>query len=167
MIDIDLLIVTDRYNRLFLNMPDILLCHNNRRLFDDSEDQFKPVWATVFGFRKSAMAQDFFELVGRIERNWHYYRKIFGLVHTEYRNDYAFAMAELIINGHSQAKHTRMPWSLLTIDAAVDKIDIGSDWMVVRHTHGADILPRVDLHVMSKAWLQSSKLDEFIEKAMA
>jgi hypothetical protein len=58
-----------------------------------------------------------------------------------------------------------MPWGITTVDAPVQQIDINQDWMVVRTEHGADILPRQDLHVQSKTWLQSASFDQFINKA--
>jgi hypothetical protein len=91
--------------------------------------------------------------------------KFFGILQSNFRNDMAFAMAEKILHGYTLPEYTRMPWGITTVDAPVQQIDINQDWMVVRTEHGADVLPRQDLHVQSKAWLQSSGFDQFLSKA--
>jgi hypothetical protein len=162
-IDIDLLVMTDRLLRLFDHLQDYQLCHHNTTLFTQDAVSFAPVWATVFAFEKTPAAKDFFELVGRIQRNWNYYRMLFGIVQIEFRNDYAFAMAEIILGGHTRTQQSRMPWGITTVDAPVDNIEWVNDWLVVRTADTARVLPRCDLHVMSKAWLQTPALDVLIQ----
>lgn len=167
-IDVDYLVLTPRLNLLFDTPQDLVLCHNNTFLYNpvESKNQLDPVWATVFYFTKTEKSQAFFYLVGKIQRNWEYYRILFSLSQKQFRNDYAFAMAELIINGYGFNKATRMPLSLLTVDKTPEQIDLGKDWLVIRDSDKANILPRQDLHVMSKSWLQSKHLSELISKAM-
>lgn len=165
-IDIDLLVMTDRLLKLFDNLQDYQLCHSNNTLFTQDHNSFAPVWATVFAFEKTPAAEDFFGLVGRIQRNWNYYRTLFGIVQLEFRNDYAFAMAEIILGGHSRPQHTRMPWGITTVDTPITNIEWSGEWLVVRTEETARVLPRCDLHVMSKAWLQTSALDLLIQGAM-
>lgn len=168
-IDADYLVTTNKLNLLFHSSSDLVLCHNNHMMYDKTYAPFglQPVWATVFFFRKSVTTRNFFDLVGRIQRNYGYYRFLFGILQPTFRNDMAFAMAEKIINGYTLPQHTRMPWGITTVDAKVNTIDIDQNWMVVRTDTGADILPRQDLHVQSKQWLQSSDFDQFLNKAMA
>lgn len=162
-VDIDLLITTNRLVSLFDYPGDYLLCHNNTQLSGETVQDI--VWATVFMFRKTPASKQFFELVGRIQRNWDYYKVLFGLKIGNFRNDYAFAIAERILGGHTQPLHTRMPFGITTVDYPIKSIDINDSWMVVRNEDNASILPRTDLHVMSKAWLQSPALDKFIKDA--
>ena len=104
--------------------------------------------------------------MGRRQRNYEYYRTLYSVTETRFRNDYAFAIAEIIINGGVEAKGTRMQSGILSVDSPNPTIDINKDWLVVRNNMSADVLPRQDLHVMSKVWLQSTALDKFIEKAI-
>lgn len=159
-IDVDYLVTTQRLLGLFDTQQDLIFCRHNNMLFRPTLDVTKisPIWATVFYFRKTDRSRLFFDLVGRIQRNWEYYCLLFGLVSSRYRNDYAFAMAAEIMKVDST-----MPFGITTADSAVSDISINEDWMVVRTEQQAHILPRQDLHVMSKAWLQSSKLEEFIK----
>jgi hypothetical protein len=167
-IDVDYLIVTGQLKSLFGNSEDLVLCHRNEFLHRPTlpVTVVRPVWATVFYFRKTPRTKLFFDLVGRIQRNYEYYRILYGVTETRFRNDYAFAIAEIIFNGGNEAFHTRMPFGITSVDYSNPTIDIDKDWMIVRTDQSAEILPRQDLHVMSKAWLQSDQLDKFIQKAM-
>lgn len=166
-LDVDYLVTTDRLLDLFATDQDLICCHDNQSLSKPSfyHQELRPVWATVFYFTKTPRTKQFFELVGKVQRNWEYYRTFFGIPQIQYRNDYAFAMAELVINGYIPTASTNMPWHITTVDQAPDSIDINQNWIVIREQTGATVLPRQDLHVMSKTWLQSTALDEFIQKA--
>jgi hypothetical protein len=59
-----------------------------------------------------------------------------------------------------------MPFNITTAESAVDNIELDQDWMVVRGLKTAHVLPRQDLHVMSKAWLSSPKLEMFVKAAV-
>ena len=167
-IDVDYLITTSKLLTLFDSSMDLLLCHENNYFYDNSKGNaghIMPVWATVFFFRKSNQARTYFDLVGRIQRNWSYYRLLFGITQPTFRNDFAFAMAESILFGN-ESKLTKMPFSITTAEQPVTKISINADWMVVRDDQQAHILPRQDLHVMSKQWLQSTEFDKFVQEAL-
>jgi hypothetical protein len=166
-IDVDYLITTQRLLGLFDGPQDLILCHKNEMLLEPTLDvtALTPVWATVFYFRKTPRTRLFFELVGRIQRNWEYYRVLFGIAELRFRNDYAFAMAEIIIGGYNRSSATNMPFGIVTADNAITDIQINNNWMTVRTSDNATVLPRTDLHVMSKAWLQSNKLEKFICEA--
>lgn len=166
-IDIDYLVTTDRLNKFFDQPQDLLLCHHNNMLGKDCFRgiELQPVWATVFFFRKCELSKTFFDLVGRIQRNWQYYISVFRCPDLKFRNDYAFAMAEIILNGHGSQTRFNMPLHINTVDQLVTSIDINHEWMVVRGEKQAHVLPRSDLHVMSKQWLMSDGFDRFIAGA--
>jgi len=166
-IDVDYLITTQRLLSLFDGPQDLILCHKNEMLFEPTLDvtALTPVWATVFYFCKTERTRLFFQLVGRIQRNWEYYRVLFGVTELRFRNDYAFAMAEVIIGGYNRSNTTNMPFGIVTADNAITDIQINNNWMTVRSLDNVIVLPRTDLHVMSKEWLQSNKLEKFICEA--
>ena len=161
-IDVDYLITTDRLNCLFDSAEDLVLCDKNHMLNEDKETEpLAPIWATVFYFRKTSRTKIYFGLVGRIQRNWHYYRTLFGIRSPQFRNDYAFSMAAEILKVRA-----RMPFGITTVNYPVESIGINQDWMVVRTPQSATVLPRQDLHVMSKSWLQSDDLERFCSCAV-
>ncbi len=58
-------------------------------------------WATTFWFRKTKFTESFFELVSHIKANWYYYKSIYQIHSTNFRNDYGFSIALHILSGFS------------------------------------------------------------------
>jgi hypothetical protein len=56
-------------------------------------------WATVFFFRKTPITKTFFDLITYIKENWLYFRMLYNIDSTLYRNDFAFSIAIHIMNG--------------------------------------------------------------------
>jgi hypothetical protein len=112
------------------------------------------VWATVFAFRKTARAKQYFDLIGRIQRNYAYYCALFNVDSRNYRNDYAFAIADTILNGYTVEKKS-IPGSILAVDQSLESMTVKDKHIVVKDTTKSYVLPRTNLHVMSKAYLQS------------
>jgi hypothetical protein len=61
-------------------------------------------WATVFWFRKTDNTESFFTLVKHIKENWYYYKSLYHIKSTNFRNDYAFSIALHMLNGFSETK---------------------------------------------------------------
>lgn len=166
LLDADYLVLTDRLNLLFHGTSEYLLCHHNEFLASDTRQVgswLDPVWATVVFFRKCEKSRLLFEMVSRIERNYGYYRELFRVQETNFRNDYAFSIADLIINGHRRDPRHRMPFEITTADMRLRSIEANEDWLVVRGEQSAHVLPRQDLHVMQKSWFSSESFKKFQE----
>lgn len=123
------------------------------------------VWATVVLFRKSANTKQYFDLIGRIQRNYSYYKSLFGC-DGSYRNDYAFAIANLILNGYSLEQHKSIPWSMLTIEQPIADIDVKNNFMIFKYPNNADVLPIQNVHVMDKHFLLSDKFSKFVDRML-
>lgn len=121
------------------------------------------VWATVVLFRKTARAKQYFDLIGRIQRNYGYYRALFNGRGT-YRNDYAFAMANIILNGYSIDQYRGIPWSMLTIDEQVSTMELRNNFVVVRQANRADVVAKQNIHVMDKNYLLSDNFKQFVQE---
>jgi len=102
-------------------------------------------------------------LVQRIEANYHYYRELFNAESRSYRNDYAFAMADRILNGYTSTAYAGIPWSMMTIDYEINSIDVKDNMFVVRNKDKAVVIPKTNLHVMSKEYLLSDNCKQLIE----
>lgn len=120
------------------------------------------VWATVVLFRKTKKSQLFFNLVGRIQRNWGYYISLFNVDGSQYRNDYAFAMANIVLNGYSYNKKNIIPWNMLTIYYEVIKLEKKDKLMIVRTPQKAYMVPQHNIHIMHKQYLTSDDYKNFI-----
>jgi hypothetical protein len=118
----------------------------------------------VFTFRKTARAKSFFDLVQRIEANYHYYRELFNVESRSYRNDYAFAMADVILNGF-KVSNISIPGPMLNILQPIESMMLQGNRIVIKDKHSAYVVPRMNMHVMGKAYLQSDNFKEFIANA--
>jgi len=119
------------------------------------------VWATAIAFKKTPKTRQLFDLVGRIQRNYEYYRKLYHIRERNFRNDYAFAIADNIINGYTPSQG--IPWTMLTIDKSIKKLEIKNNNIIVREEETAHVIPKQNIHVMDKDYLQSDSYIEFVD----
>ena len=118
------------------------------------------VWATVFAFRKTNLAEEFFKLVDRIHSNYSYYSALFNIRERNYRNDYAFAIADIILNGYV-LDNKSIPGSMLAVDQPIESIEINTNQLIIRDQTQAYVVPKTNLHIMSKSYLQSHDFLKF------
>jgi NADH:ubiquinone oxidoreductase subunit 4 (subunit M) len=124
------------------------------------------VWATVFAFRRTPKAKMFFDLVHRIQENYTYYRELFNITNRSYRNDYAFAMADVILNGFTIGTDS-IPGPMLNITQAINNISVRGNQIVIKDRERAYVIPKMNMHIMSKQYLQSNNFKEFIDNVTA
>jgi len=67
-----------------------------KTLSDKSIDFY---WATVFFFRKNKNTETFFNYLGHIQDNWNYYRYVYQIQNSTYRNDFSFSIGIHVMNG--------------------------------------------------------------------
>jgi hypothetical protein len=119
------------------------------------------IWATAVAFKKTAKSKLLFELVGRIQRNYEYYISLYNMRERNFRNDYAFTIADNIVNGYSNSPG--IPWAMLTIDNPIEKIEIINGKLVVREKESAHLIPKQNIHVIDKDYLLSDDYVQFID----
>ena len=83
---------------------------------------------------------------------------------TNYRNDHAFSIANIILNGYSLDEHLSIPWPMLTIKDAVSSINFKDDFLVVRTDRNATVVTHQNLHIMDKEYLQSDQFKQFVSE---
>lgn len=170
LLDTDYLVLDDSLLKLFETDFDYKLMHHNRDTYGPSIEEMGVtslpfVWATVVLFRKTNKAKMLFDMVGRIQRNYHYYCQLYNVSAGNYRNDYAFAIANSIISGYSLNEHHGIPWTMFTIEKQVDSISAKGSLLAVRLKDTAVVIPKQCVHVMDKDYLQSANFNDFV-KAM-
>lgn len=122
------------------------------------------VWATTIIFRKCKRAEMLFSLVGRIQRNYSYYRALYNIRERNYRNDYAFAIANIILNGYSIDYANSIPWPMYTIEEPIECIPAVTDNFVhIRYAKRGTVVPKQNIHLMDKAYLQSKEFEKLVE----
>ena len=166
-IDADYLVLTNRLNCVWNSSHPLLLCRQNSFVRESGTSMvgLDPVWATVFYFRKNQQTEMFFDLVARVQANWNYYKSLYGLLNMPYRNDYAFAIAAQTLHGYAFPHSLCLPFGISTVEYPITRMQVNSEWLVVRDDKSAVILPRQDIHVMSKSWL-GQHLETFVQEAM-
>ena len=166
LLDSDYLVLDNSLLKLFEQEFDYRLMHNSYsptgpcyQLMGSMGLPF--IWATVVLFRKTSKAKQFFDLVGRIQKNYSYYHVLFNC-NGSYRNDYAFAIANIILNGYSIDEYRSIPWPMLTIEDPVTSIELRNNFLIVRNSNRADVISRQNLHVMNKEYLLSDHFVTFV-----
>jgi hypothetical protein len=118
-------------------------------------------WATVFVFEKSVITQAFFDLVLYVKTNWLYFRMLYGIEPTTFRNDYAFSIAIHLMNAKIEGGFAvELPGTLSYIldrDILVEHKGTAMKFLVEKHGHKGEYLAAkthdLDMHVMNKASL--------------
>ena len=171
-LDADYLILDDSLDQLFECPFDYLLFNRNHTIdgvyeYNTMGPHSLPfVWATAVIFRRSPLSEMFFELVARIKRNYDYYRLLYNIREGNYRNDYAFAIAHYILSGYRVARNQFAPHTITTFAGAITSIELQDHRVVVRSDQ-AYVLPMQSLHVMSKRYLTSPNLKEFVDQCLS
>ncbi len=171
-IDVDYVVQDSSLLKIFDLPWDYVLQRNARSLNDEwvpavmGSRGLPYVWATVFAFRKTPRAKIFFDLVNRIQGNYHYYRELFNAESRSYRNDYAFAMADIILNGF-RVPNTGIPGHMLNVLQPIQSMTVKNNQIVIKDKDSAYVIPRMNMHVMSKSYLQSDNFQEFVDSVSA
>jgi hypothetical protein len=166
LIDSDYLMLDRSLLTLLDACSDYNIMHTNRYLTKQSQQlidttSIDQVWATAVVFKRTNKAQQLFDLVGRIQRNYDYYRKLYNIRATNFRNDFAFAVANNIVNGYAQAN--MIPWSMLTAENPITGIERMNNSLIVREETKAHVIPQQNLHIIDKDYLTSPKFELFVD----
>lgn len=172
LLDTDYLVLDNSLLNLFNTDFDYKLMHHNQTPAGPSyemmgEYSLPYIWATVVLFRKSERARMLFNLVGRIQRNYGYYSVLYNIREGNYRNDYAFAIANNIINGYNLNEDQGIPWTMFTIDKKIESMMLTDNFVQVKHTDDAVVVPYQNIHVMDKDYLQSRDFEQVVEAICA
>lgn len=115
-------------------------------------------WATVFFFRKNKFTESIFILVNYIKHNWHYYKTIYQIHSTNFRNDYGFSIALHILSGlDSKYSVGHLPSKMFYItdrDFLIDIDDTKMHFLVEKENALNEYIHTkthsLDVHVMNK-----------------
>ena len=168
LLDTDYLVFDNSLLSLLKTDFDYRLMHHNATESGPSYEQMGEtslpfVWATVVLFRKTERARLFFNLVGRIQRNYSYYRNLYNIRERNFRNDYAFAIANCILSGYSLNEDQGIPWTMFTVDRKIEKVMLTDNFIQIHYEDEATMVPYQNIHVMDKNYLQSRDFEQLVE----
>ena len=124
------------------------------------------LWATVVFFRKTKKAKALFDLIGRVQRNYKYYKTLFNL-NGNYRNDFAFAIADIVVNGYTVDLTNYLPDTMLSIQKTIQSIEVKESKLIFRHDNTAVVTPWQNIHIMDKNFLTTKQFERFVDSATA
>lgn len=168
LLDTDYLVLDDSLLKILDTTIDYRLMHHNQSPRQSmsgnmGELSLDYVWATVVAFKRTTKSKLLFDLVGRVQRNYSYYRKLYNIRERNFRNDYAFAIANNILSGYTTDTSQSIPWTMLTLDKPITGIEIKNTMLVVREQEQAHVIPKQNIHVMDKDYLQSAEYIKFVD----
>lgn len=166
-IDVDYIVQDNSLLKIFELEWDYLLLRNTQTLMDHwpatmGQHSLPLVWATVFAFRKTERAKQYFNLIRRVHDNYSYYRHLFNVRERNYRNDYAFAIADIILNGYTIPVQS-LPDFMITVEQPIESITCEQTRFVIKNTERAFVVPRSNLHIISKKYLHSNNFKNLIQ----
>ena len=172
LIDSDYLMLDDNLIKLFEQEFDYrIMSYNNKPAtpWNLKMGMFghEYLWATVILFRKSERAKMLFDLVGRIQRNYDYYRRLYHMREGNFRNDYAFTIANNVLNGYDLSFEQGIINPMLTFADVTTSITLKDTMLVVKELEKGYVIPRQNIHVMDKGYLLSDNFKEFVETICA
>lgn len=111
-------------------------------------------WATAFYFKKTISNESFFVIVKHIKNNWSYYRAIYNIDSTVFRNDFAFSIAiHMMGNGFINTLPGKMCYTL-DRDILIDMKDTSMQFLVEKKNYSGEYVATkttdLDMHVMNK-----------------
>ena len=126
-----------------------------RRIHDRS---IKFYWATAFIFKKNSTMESFFNLISYIRSNWDYYRMLYDIDTSLFRNDYAFSIAIHIFNSKIDNDFAvELPGKIIysrDTDILVDMKESSMKFLIEKQNYqGEYVLAKtndLDVHVMNK-----------------
>ena len=173
LLDADYVMLDNRMLDLFDLVDDYKIMRNNVCLPDEiygdslGEYSFSASWATAIIFNKTEKSRLLFDLVSRVQSNYAYYRSLYNISATNYRNDYAFTIADRMLSGYTEDIRTQIPWTMTTLQGSIHSMEFKGSQLVIRYENNALILPRQDVHVLGKQYLQSDNFGNFVEAVIA
>lgn len=160
-IDADYIISSNHLSYCFNSDKDFLIFNNDYYFIESPiKNEFKYInefgvnfyWATVFFFRKTEKNRLFFTLIEHIRNNWEYYKALYSINDTKFRNDFAFSMAiNLIHTKLSSKEFSFIPGKLYyTIDKDALIYSNDSSLSFLLHDNSCVRTNRLDIHIMNK-----------------
>lgn len=169
LLDTDYLILDDSLLQLFEVCSDYQVVYDNNYISATSTNSMGPlslpfVWATAIIFKRTTTAALLFDMVSRVQHNYDYYRSLYKLDARNFRNDYAFGIANHVLNGYARDNKYCIPYSMLTVEFTVAAIAAIGSMLSIKNNTAAHIVPLQNLHVIDKQYLLSNTHKDFIDQ---
>jgi len=152
--DVDYFCFTDKLVRLMDTDYDFLIHKNAHDVTDRNTMQYNReamldlVWATVLIFRKTDRVKKIFDTVRLIKNNYQHFCNLYRISYTNFRNDYAFAIALNQLSGF--VGYDSIPGAIATVPADANIVNINDEGITISIMDKQCTLQHQDLHVLNK-----------------
>ena len=153
LMDCDYFVFSDQLLELLQTDFDILL---HDRVSDVSgldtikgneESTLPLVWATVTLFSKTEQCEKVFELIKHVQENYVHYMNLYRIKYTNYRNDFAFAIAL-----HQLGIKQRIPTAMAMLSDKANIIESDDQGVMFRQDDQVNMVSKQDIHIIDKEW---------------
>lgn len=174
-IDSDYIISSNNLSKIWNNKKDFLIYRDSFDLAQWRDDRsFRYLnqlsipfyWATAFYFKKTQANRAFFDIVKYIKSNWSYYRALYNIDSSVFRNDFAFSIA---VNMMGEEFAGPLPGKMhytLDRDILVKIKENSFQFLVEKKNYSGEYIATktvgLDMHIMNKYSLTRC-LDEVLE----
>lgn len=180
LLDVDYLIFSDMLNQCWGHNNDLMMNWHftdvmPERNYEKIHSRVNPLgitqyWATVVYFRKTPYAESFFNIARHVQNNNLYYKMLYRLPGSLYRNDFTFSIAAHMCGGFVDKALPQLPVTLYkTFDTDdvhsvpnmneivlyLEKFQAPSDFIMTRWKD-------LDIHIMNK-WAINRISDDLLE----
>ena len=155
LMDCDYFVMSDYLLRLANTVNDVLLhtkindITKRNNIVHSREALIPLVWATVVVFKKNNFTKKLFDLIKNIQKNYYYYRMLYRIKPTSYRNDYAFAIALHQLYGNCKENYS-IPTAMNMIGTDSKILDMTDNSLTFSWKNQYSILCDQDVHVFNK-----------------
>ncbi len=162
-IDSDYIISSDNLSAVWNSSKNFLIYSDSFDLAqwrDDSSFRYLNqlsipfYWATAFYFKKNRVTEAFFDIIKYIKSNWSYYRALYNIDSTVFRNDFAFSIA---LNMMGEEFFGKLPGKMnyiLDRDVLVKIKENSLQFLVEKKNYSGEYVATkttgLDMHVMNK-----------------
>jgi hypothetical protein len=152
-IDVDYIVNSDLLNQYFGSKESFLIGEgvNNIHNFEyDGVQMFgmDMKWATTLYFKKDKVAEAIFDQAKFVKENYEFYKRLYQFNPSNYRNDYAFTIAEHIIKGLTKSNSLPKINFLCNYDDEI--LDVKGKKFVCSVNKQVQMFNGVDLHFFNK-----------------
>lgn len=166
-IDSDFIVCSDRLKQAFTRDSLFQIYRNsfdiagwrNTACFERINQYSVPFyWATAFVFDKDPIVEAFFNLISYIKSNWVYFKTLYNIDSSIFRNDFAFSIAIHIMNGKTNGEFaTELPGKMSYIidqDFLINIKENEMSFLIQKEERRGEYLAvktsGIDVHVMNK-----------------
>jgi len=115
-------------------------------------------WATTFVFEKTLEVKSFFDIITYIKANWQYFRTLYSIEVSTFRNDFAFSIAIHLMNAKTSGMFAQeLPGKMIYIsdrDLLISIEDNKMKFLIEKENHLGEYttvsMRDTDIHVMNK-----------------